>query len=61
MIHNHPSNNPNPSRQDVEITKRIVENGEMMGIQVMDHIIITSTQYFSFRENGYIKVINNVF
>lgn len=51
LAHNHPSGDVEPSDADISITKRLVEVGKLMGIEVMDHIIITNTQYFSFREH----------
>ena len=50
LVHNHPSGDPEPSKADLEITKRIVEAGKIMGIDVLDHIIITKTKAFSFKE-----------
>ncbi len=50
VAHNHPSGDPKPSEDDLEITKRLVEAGKMMGIEVVDHIIITKNSYLSFRE-----------
>jgi len=50
LAHNHPSGDPEPSEDDIEITKRIVEAGKIMGIDVLDHIIITKTKIFSFKE-----------
>lgn len=50
-IHNHPSNNLTPSNEDVEITKRLVSIGELLGIKIIDHIIIGENNYFSFFEN----------
>jgi DNA repair protein RadC len=50
LVHNHPSNNSEPSEDDLEITKRIVEAGKIMGIDVLDHIIITQSKFFSFKE-----------
>lgn len=50
IIHNHPSGNPEPSREDINITKRSVEVGEIIGIKVIDHIIIGDGHY-SFKEN----------
>ncbi|MCK8061340.1 MULTISPECIES: RadC family protein [unclassified Fusibacter] len=50
LVHNHPSMNSEPSREDKAITDRLVEVGELVGIQVLDHIIIGST-YYSFKEN----------
>ena len=50
LVHNHPSGDSEPSQADLEITKRIVEAGKIMGIDVLDHIIITKTKAFSFKE-----------
>ena len=51
-VHNHPSGNVMPSHNDYEITNRLIEIGNMMGIKVIDHIIIGSTKYYSFLENN---------
>ena len=53
LLHNHPSGNPNPSDDDIAITKQLVKAGEILGIEVLDHIIIGNKRYFSFREKGY--------
>jgi DNA repair protein RadC len=50
LVHNHPSGDPEPSKADLEITKRISEAGKIMGIDVLDHIIITKTKAFSFKQ-----------
>ena len=50
LVHNHPSGDPEPSSADIEITKRIQEAGKIMGIDVLDHVIITKTKVLSFRE-----------
>lgn len=53
LIHNHPSGDPAPSREDREITRRLKEAGELLGIRVLDHVIIGSdSNYFSFVEQG---------
>jgi len=52
LIHNHPSGDPNPSGEDVAITKRLKEAGELIGIPVLDHIIIGDGTYVSFVEQG---------
>ncbi|WP_277058408.1 RadC family protein [Trichlorobacter lovleyi] len=52
FIHNHPSGDPAPSREDREITRRLNEAGEILGIKVLDHIIIGDGAYFSFVESG---------
>jgi DNA repair protein RadC len=50
LVHNHPSGDPEPSKSDLEITRRIIEAGKIMGIDVLDHIIITKTKTFSFKK-----------
>ena len=50
VAHNHPSNNVQPSQADLSMTKRLEECGELIGIQVLDHIIIGSDKYTSFRD-----------
>ena len=50
LLHNHPSGDPTPSRQDVSVTKRIKEAGELLGIYLSDHIIIGDRSYVSFKE-----------
>ncbi len=52
FVHNHPSGDPAPSREDREITRRLKEAGEILGIKVLDHIIIGDGAYFSFVESG---------
>ncbi|MHB1654141.1 MAG: RadC family protein [Desulfitobacteriaceae bacterium] len=53
LTHNHPSGDPTPSREDVEITKRLVEAGTIMGIEVMDHVVLgDSGRYVSLKERG---------
>lgn len=50
LIHNHPSSNPDPSNEDISITKKIAESGKIMDIPVFDHIIIAGSTYTSFVE-----------
>lgn len=50
LVHNHPSGDSDPSQDDLEITKRILEAGKIMGIDVLDHVIITKNKVFSFKE-----------
>jgi len=50
LVHNHPSGDPTPSKADLEITKRIQEAGKIMGIDVLDHVIISKNKIFSFKE-----------
>jgi DNA repair protein RadC len=52
LMHNHPSNNLEPSREDISITKQIVEAGKIIGIPVHDHIIFTNDTYTSLTERG---------
>jgi DNA repair protein RadC len=54
LAHNHPSGDTEPSENDLTITKRLVEAGKILGIEVLDHIIITKTGFFSFKEKGLI-------
>ena len=51
LVHNHPSGNPNPSEADIEVTKKIVEAGSIIGIKVLDHVITAGQEVYSFREN----------
>lgn len=50
LVHNHPSGDPEPSEDDLLITKRIIEAGKIMGIDILDHVIITKLRAFSFKE-----------
>lgn len=54
LVHNHPSGNPKPSSEDVEITKRLIESGRILGIEVLDHLIIGDGDYFSLKQNAMI-------
>ncbi|MFJ7927716.1 DNA repair protein RadC [Peribacillus sp. NPDC096448] len=53
-LHNHPSGDPSPSREDIEVTKRLVECGKIIGIEILDHIIIGEHKYVSLKEKGYL-------
>lgn len=55
FIHNHPSGDIKPSQEDILLTRRLVQAGEVLGIQVLDHIIIGDGSHFSFRDNGLIQ------
>jgi DNA repair protein RadC len=55
LFHNHPSGDPAPSPDDVALTRRMVEAGELMGIEVVDHLILTETRYLSFRDLGRLR------
>jgi DNA repair protein RadC len=52
VSHNHPSGDPSPTLDDLEITRRLVATGEVLGIPVLDHIVIGDGRYFSFKEGG---------
>ncbi|HEX9948542.1 MAG TPA: DNA repair protein RadC [Thermodesulfobacteriota bacterium] len=52
LVHNHPSGDPCPSREDEDITRRLVEGGRVLGINVLDHIIIGQGSYYSFADRG---------
>jgi len=51
-VHNHPSGDPTPSPEDVALTRRLVEAGELVGIDVLDHIVIGEQQFISLKEQG---------
>lgn len=54
ICHNHPSGDPSPSNEDIKATKRLLECGKVMGIEVLDHIIIGDNRYLSMKQEGYI-------
>lgn len=54
LAHNHPSQNPEPSDADISVTQRLVKAGNLLGIEVADHIIVTKSGYWSFREHNLI-------
>jgi DNA repair protein RadC len=54
LCHNHPSGDPTPSRQDVELTTRLRDVGEMTGIQVLDHVVVGAEGYVSLAERGWV-------
>ena len=51
--HNHPSGHPDPSREDIEVTKRLAEAGKILGIELLDHVIIGDNKYYSLKEKGH--------
>lgn len=53
-FHNHPSGDPSPSKEDIEVTKRLAECGKIMGIEILDHLIIGEKKFVSLREKGYL-------
>lgn len=52
--HNHPSGLPEPSKEDIEVTRRLAEAGKIIGIDVLDHIIVGDDSFISLKEKGYI-------
>jgi DNA repair protein RadC len=54
LAHNHPSGDVTPSQEDLKLTMRMVEAGRLIGIEVLDHIIISETGYLSFRSESYL-------
>lgn len=55
LAHNHPSGNPEPSQEDIDVTKRIKKAGKILGIEVLDHLVIGNKDYISLKERGYFK------
>jgi DNA repair protein RadC len=54
MFHNHPSGDPQPSGEDVELTRRMVAAGALMGVSVIDHVVLGDGRYCSLKESGYL-------
>ncbi len=54
VAHNHPSGDPTPSREDIEVTKKLIEAGKIIGVDVLDHVIIGDGRHFSMKEAGHI-------
>ncbi len=52
LVHNHPSGDPEPSEEDLQITRRLVQAGELMGIQVLDHVVVAARGLVSFKSRG---------
>jgi len=52
LAHNHPSGDPRPSKEDLQLTRRLKETGELIGIPVLDHVIIGNNKYYSLKEEG---------
>lgn len=57
LLHNHPSGDPTPSKEDIEVTKAVAKVGLMMGIRLLDHIVIGNNVYVSLLEEGYLTGI----
>jgi DNA repair protein RadC len=56
LVHNHPSGDPNPSQEDIHLTRRLEEAGNLLGINVLDHVIVGDNRYISLRERGLCEV-----
>ena len=52
LVHNHPSGDPSPSSDDLTVTRRLVEVGKLLGIQVLDHLIVGDGTFVSLKEQG---------
>ena len=52
FVHNHPSGDPEPSREDTELTRRLVKAGELLGIPVLDHVVVAARGHVSLAERG---------
>ena len=52
LVHNHPSGEPSPSREDIELTTRLKEASELLGIRLLDHVIIGNGRHYSFADSG---------
>jgi DNA repair protein RadC len=59
FIHNHPSGDTRPSQEDILLTRRLVQAGDVLGIRVLDHIIIGEGVHYSFRDNGLMPSAGN--
>ena len=55
FVHNHPSGESKPTKDDIEITERLIKACDIVGIRVLDHIIIGANDYYSFADEGLIK------
>lgn len=54
FVHNHPSGDPAPSRQDLELTTRLRQVGELLGVKVLDHVVVSETGHASFADRGWL-------
>ena len=52
FVHNHPSGDPQASEDDINLTKRLAEAGEIVGIDVLDHVIVCDKEYLSLKRKG---------
>jgi DNA repair protein RadC len=53
LLHNHPSNDTTPSPEDIQLTQRVKDAGELIGIELLDHVIISQDSHFSLKEHGF--------
>lgn len=54
VAHNHPSGDPNPSKQDIATTQQLIAAGQILGVRLLDHVIVAGRRYYSFRAEGMI-------
>lgn len=54
VVHNHPSGDVSPSQEDMQLTRRLVETGRVLGIEILDHVIISESSFLSFRSEAYL-------
>jgi len=52
LIHNHPSEETEPSNEDIKVTKQLIEAGKIMGIKILDHLIVAKSSFYSFEEHN---------
>ena len=57
LFHNHPSGDPTPSPDDIELTKRLTRVGQVVGIEVVDHLILSDQRYYSMLEAGHLGTL----
>jgi len=55
FMHNHPSGDPSPSKEDKECTQRLIQAGQILGIRVLDHIVLGYDEYYSFADAGFLN------
>ena len=55
VVHNHPSGDPTPSREDREVTTRLVEAGDLLGVPLLDHVVVADEGYQSFADRGWLS------
>lgn len=60
VAHNHPSGNPSPSPEDIDVTRRLIEAGEIIGIDVLDHLIIGEDEFVSLKKGVHVMPIHSI-